>query len=293
MALETFDNINIQNLALEKPESRVDLPFDPERDITGEDWRKIMKYLNNNLMRNKKLLTDVSSSLLASIKLLAPDKISPYTLDSRNWGVYKKEILESREGKGATGLTYSFNKERRAKILFPQYFSEIKLESLEITDLKNQCSGQKSSLLWQQLAETLVKFKMLAPDHFAADINTEEMWPDLLRDAQAMRETMNDLDARHRFGWYLANLKLVFPQHARELPLDSQTWRQLRDTLDYYRNESADPNAEVTFASLAKDLKILSAYWASITDKGEVEIIMKAPQEYESTSRELPEQKNF
>ena len=41
------DRINIHELTIEEPEKQSELPFDPERDITEEDWQG----MRNNLKR--------------------------------------------------------------------------------------------------------------------------------------------------------------------------------------------------------------------------------------------------
>ena len=48
------DKVTIKDLTVEKPEKGSELSFDPERDITGEDWKKINKRRERYIKREKK-----------------------------------------------------------------------------------------------------------------------------------------------------------------------------------------------------------------------------------------------
>ncbi|KKP33209.1 MAG: hypothetical protein A2360_04850 [Candidatus Staskawiczbacteria bacterium RIFOXYB1_FULL_32_11] len=60
------DNLNIHELAIEEPEKQVELPFDPERDITDRDrenWRKLVrtKINSKNFIETAKCISKMNA----------------------------------------------------------------------------------------------------------------------------------------------------------------------------------------------------------------------------------------
>jgi len=72
--------INIHELSIEAPEKSGELPFDPERDLTEEDWERMKNELEADRLEPRL----ITFSRMASImNLLYPERKSELGLDER------------------------------------------------------------------------------------------------------------------------------------------------------------------------------------------------------------------
>ncbi|KKP33201.1 MAG: hypothetical protein A2360_04895 [Candidatus Staskawiczbacteria bacterium RIFOXYB1_FULL_32_11] len=97
--------LNIHELAVEEPEKKSELHFDPERDITEEDYKKAEKRLKLQILQARRPSDGkwVNICQLASeIKFL--DSKRNLGIEKEDWEGMKKELKAEMEGWGA----YSF-----------------------------------------------------------------------------------------------------------------------------------------------------------------------------------------
>ena len=87
------ENIDIARLHLETPKPRERIPFDPEKEITADDWEHMAEKLEADRTRND--WRDFSW-LAIKMKLLFPERASELNLDTKAWQGMKHGLERDR-----------------------------------------------------------------------------------------------------------------------------------------------------------------------------------------------------
>ena len=163
MVLESLTNQEpgkIRNLTVESPEREQELMFDPERDITDEDWKELKLRLELN-RSNKRW--DNFSKYAMTMKIFFPKRAKELKLDDEAWqGI--KEDLESSRGQNWDAFSL---RAMEMKILFPERAEELDLNEEAWQGMKKEMEsrhGQRSNFFWYGFARQAMEMKILVAE---------------------------------------------------------------------------------------------------------------------------------
>jgi len=267
------DRINIHELTVEEPEKPSELPFDPERDITEEDWGN----MKNSL---RKQSVDIAYHAL-NLEIITPGVVRELALNNVDWQRMKVKLDLVREAKNPS----AFAEEATAmKILFPERSNELNLDE-EIWTMLNDHLNKvyRKGNHWYDFSHLAVEMLILFP-HRAVELNlNKEAWKGI------HGELLRCVPDGDSFYISAKNMKLLFPSNMNELVLDKKIWDALKRGLKD-RKKWGD---WAGFSSRVMAMKILAAEEVKITEKG-IEINMHVHKEGITTEiPPTPETKQF
>ena len=283
-AMSNPERINIKDLTLEEPEKKEGLPFDVERDITEEDWKKLIDTLSGYRVGGE--WYEFGWQAMA-MKIIFPDKFSDVALDETVWHEMKKRLdgwrIESRWN--IEGLIWHTC---QMKILFPERVGELNLNEGLWEGIKIAITRDRLGHLWRALADKLIAAKILFPEmiselHF--DEFDEEVWREIKKEMDSSRAAGN----WEVFSWRAVALKFFFPKRVQELGLDAKAWQGMEDMLPQYQADDAQRD----FAVHAMLMKLLAAEEINITDKGLEIIMQKKDPEFKEETPPMPQARKF
>lgn len=284
------ERLNIKDLTIEDPEKKVEtssVVFNPERDVTEDEWDEMKTEFLKNI-ENSKYITNRLDSLTDAVwmKILFPERSDELNLTENLWDDLKS-IYDSEFRSEYTSDTLM-----KMKILFPEKFNEFK------PDLASQFDKMK----WESMKEELAKYKKESlEDEFSPTSNFSELarkmkiaFPEKVQElglddeiANQMKRYINDnKDRWYNFLTNAANFKILFPERTNELNLDDKFWKNAKKV---YKTGCQGLNPSF----FAESLKVLAAEKIDITDNG-LEFTMPTKAEsIQSANPEIPEQRNF
>lgn len=293
MPLESYfekEKINVKSLAIEEPEKKPELTFDPEKEIAKEDWERYKERLNwtreNNVWREF-----VHSA--ADMKLLFPDRISELNLGGTDWQGMKKMLEEFRKPSAVARGAFLLVAEDM-KFLFPQRIKELNItediwqENVNwALNLYDQRFGG-GSIRWQQFAESAKNLKMIFPER-ASELHLDETaWRGMMGRLKEFQEktAKNSSVPEVEFIELAANMRILMPERFNEVSGVVKTrWQEIKSYWEKIQRKPPD---------MTVNMKILAAEEVKITDKG-LEIIMQKPKkdEFKTETPPLPEIRKF
>jgi len=273
------ERLNIKDLTIEEPESREGLPFDPEKEITEEDWGEIKEELERG-RDNADLYEFVKQA--AEMKILDPE-VEIRASDEEKIRMYEKIDEWWKQYGDGLGV---FSRASFLKILYPEVnlgLPKAPWESIKKL-LENSRGNSPSNFL-----SAAVTIKLCDPN-FNIDIDqeTKELIEEKLKS-----EKETDI---FRFANTAKNLKII--DSDINLGLDVKTWENLKNELDIIRRDDyydhhKNPYKWRSFCELAVDMKILATEKVEVTDKG-LEITMPGENKLiESEASIMPKKRNF
>jgi len=277
------DRINIHELTVEEPEKQTELPFDPERDLSNQDWEKMLTKLRSRIQNDRNARETgedrqffytrcVGLSLLAmNLKILNPRV--ELDLDENVW----KEMRETLEAVKYNGDWQSFSEQAISiKILNPDIFA---LDEVGRQCMKSELERHRRARTWEAFFIQAVQVRIIDRDI------------DLKLDDGAWQRIRDQLEVNRKneewgeFALHAANMKILDPYI--DLGLDEVAWHGIQTKLDEYRK------ADSFFEKHAVAMKILAAEEVKVTEKG-LEINMRRPKaEIDSGVSSVPETKQF
>lgn len=281
--LETLDNQNVKRMEIESPEKDEGLLFDPEKDVTEDDWTHILETL-----KEADLHDDMSvPALLQNIKFLFPEKIAAlkgytgniHTDIGIHADILEKDILEVYPlMRNIIGL----------KIIRPDDEDLKRINPGLLTDALRTEAGVLGGFInihWGA--------KTLYPDKYQEIANeflpTEERWQEMGRELRIMLE--NDNEDEFYNGVHAAGLlKILFPaEFAKFNVLSDKVWKKMRQIL----SDSRINRRWEEFSEIARNMKILFAKEIIINDD-EWNVIMPEPEkEFVEKESAMPVQRKF
>ncbi len=283
----TDNGINIKDLVLEQSTRRSDIPFDPQRDISEQDWktiidRRIGEYSDD--LRNSGFRAGAGNGdmeFFRAVAFLAPDKIKPLITDDV-WN--KMKNFKENETLGASASILA-----TMRLVDPERFaSEPKLDDREWLMIRNSYLTHPAAAVENRI-NIASKAKIIDPD------KTEDY---ILRPPIQWDDVQDAIDKRISAGsWFmvaklLADIKILDPERAKNFHISEETWNSMKKDLDRYRNTS-DKNKDISFAQLSSFMTIISAQEIRITDKG-VEVVMpKSQNNFGRPNESIPQRRRF
>ena len=264
------ERINIKDLTLEEPEKKKsELPFDPERDITEEDWKRVRESLLS--IRQEEHPEFTYPELVKSVKILFPERVSEFNFDDDF--LWRRTKLWSQRHGLPSLLDYVFE----IKLAFPERISELNLDKLQEINKHIEVYRQRND--WAMFASAAMKMKILFPERIAELHLDETAWV-------GMKEELEQLRTPDLWGYFAKRamaMKILYPEKSSELNLDSHAWEGMKQDLEKCRAQEHKTWWHISEQAIA--MKILVAEEIKITDKG-LEIIM--PKEKPVFKEEVP-----
>ena len=194
-------DLKMSDLSLDEQEKTPELKFDPEQEITEQDWAHILASLEymreNSDQRLRHSLTQA--------KILFPDRTEQLNLDQEIQKQFVSSIAASYKVNNVYGYT---NASANYKTLYPNSFQEISekdwTKMIDILELSSPKTG------YLGLSYELASMKRLSPERFSQlDIN--EYW-------DKMRGSLEELKKASitQFAQMAANMKIIAPERFHE-----------------------------------------------------------------------------
>lgn len=291
MVLDTLAETrpNIKRLTLEKPQKQTEILFDPERDISPQDWEAMLKDLSRIKESDGSGVTKYYQ-FAVDVKLLSPERYKKLEIDDALWEHLKKSFGYAKEdaqtpGGGSEELALILS---HIKLLFPKKIAElypnINVLSEDLNIIKNDLSTDS----------IYIKFIEGMPAHIIT--NGESSQIPTMKDAwDAMKTELNIQKEMRNLEYPISamELKIMYPIKFRYLKLGTFDWEDIKVKFNRFRNPAIDSNYPWDFfARLAVSVYILAAESVKISDQG-LEIIMPKPKEDFQEVTPLPEQRRF
>ncbi|MDO8618665.1 MAG: hypothetical protein Q7R49_01830 [Candidatus Daviesbacteria bacterium] len=289
---------NIHYLNLEEPQGKLELPFDPNRDLTEADWVDMINRLDGHQHIPEYLDT------AAHMRLLFPEK--ELALDKNLWDRTERQIEDGTQvfwaNRDRTTIDYFAIIQAIANglQLFPEKTSQFKYF---YTDLKNAARNVGFDIfeyLDDVYMGTVSPTKREIFSNIAL-ISQEDLnsYPKLVKYKQdLLTELQDSFEGRgmisNRLLPVVADFRLTFPDE--ELSIPKQIWEEWKKHFEQRKklaqgSTSAQDWAELV--SISRNLKIIVAQEIRITDHG-IELIMPEPKTALSEAiPALPEVRKF
>lgn len=282
MPLEKYfgkeEKIDVKKLAVEEPEKKPALPFDPEKEISLDDWRNSKTYLENTRMGNYYGKWADFGQRAMVMKLLFPERTTELNLKGKDWEEMKKQLETSYRHIG--GEKNIINQLMALKILFPEKFSKLKPE--EYWDvMKTQLDSN-----WKNgNADWVGKMKVIFPER-ALELKIDNVFLD---NAKRRLNTLKSPALLDMWALQAMYMKIIFTEEVAELELDSKDWERMKKELDTDRRH----NSWEAFLRRALRMKIFAAEKVEITEKGLEIVIQKESPELKTEAPPFPEKRKF
>jgi len=241
--------------------------FDPERDITAEDFVSIIDMIKK--ARGNRW--DVFCSYSADVKLLFPEKASELGLDKDTWLGIEDYVQKSKDSARSMGNNYwgSYMVALKdAKILFPERANELCSDGRVWQGMKDYIEKCKDES-WANFSAAAMNAMII--HNFDFGLNLDDVtWGKIKKYIQELKNKDSALFDEVKSRWEIAKFKILFPKKASEFVLNKQDWLEMNNDL-----KTARKNHDWSkFIWQAVMMKILAAEEVKVTDKG-LEIVMK------------------
>lgn len=256
-------------------EEKEDMRFDPEKDISNEEWQKMKEYLDEIGPDEQDYY-----KYAAYMRLLFPERFSELGIDDRLWD---RMVGAYNSIRPSTVLLEMLT---CAKILFPDRqiledpnYDEKKKQMLSVLREDRNFDFQSHSIVdYYIIAENIVA-KMIC------DTQERDDFPSLNDDVfEDLKKAWKGAYKKKEWIWCIhvgSDIKILFPEKFSELGVDDEFWRQAKEEIGH----------ELKDVERLVKMKILAADKVEVTDQGlEIEMLKKSLTE-KKTSR--PERKSF
>jgi len=287
------DRINIHELTVEEPEKQEGLPFDPERDLTEEDWVNMKKQLEKY-----KIEEDWSkfSEHAMAMRVIDPD--IDLGIEDTDWENMETQLNDFRENATSWGQHQWANFASQAsKMKIIDSTGDLRLDQAVWNGMNSRLSKYKKDKEWSGCSWLAMCMKILDPS-IKLDFS-EEDWV-CIKDL-AGKSTNVDINSIQ----FLAEIKIINPDI--HFKLSDENWANIKDILDQVRNSQLNPSGTNgvgvlayvggvgvwhNFSVQAMLMKILAAEEVRVTDEG-LQIKMTKDQPLKSDTLPIPETKQF
>ncbi|MDO8618661.1 MAG: hypothetical protein Q7R49_01810 [Candidatus Daviesbacteria bacterium] len=301
--LETLGQTNIGNLSLFEPRIVENNPlFDSEKDLTDQDWDLMLKKFeeNSNLISRSENNFQQHLFTGVALKLLSPERFKQIHLPVDLLEMSDKKLAEKRSWAEnifvrltrrlmATEMLGSVEMLANLAILFPKERAAIRHSCRSFVEpcLNDLAVGET------YMYPYVFNLSVLFPTEILPEVRAQG--------AKPYREHFVDLaEAGHNFfswsrsglfsmTWPKATYKMLFPDEPSLVSKDE--WLDMKKALARSRG---NVNLWDPMADQALCMKILAADRASITEDGEIEIVMTSPkQDLALVTPPIPEMRKF
>jgi hypothetical protein len=268
------ERLNVRRMQVpERSESRI-IPFDPEKEVTEEDWGIIEGFRSGYLERGEwREFLNVASS----IKILDPDKCPPLS-DKTLQAIYESELAPYEQD---LRKEY-FENLYRLKLIDPSQtgpnLSQTEKEVLHSYVEADRESTHSDRQSWDYFVHIAAKACVLDPGYI----------PDIPRDDRIgitkRLEELRRLDSLDGWIGLASSLRIILPNFTTDVVISPGEWDEIKE---WYHDNKTTPSRKRMLYKAAQ-LKILAAEELKITDHG-LEITMRKDVGIERESKPQPE----
>lgn len=271
------ERVNIKDLTIEEPEKSQELTFDPEKEITKEDWKMMKKELDKEreLGNWARFL-----SVVRCMKILNPNYDFIIDKDTRE-GIYKE--LESYRKKSEWVIVTEMA--MNMKMLDPT----VTLNLDEFTQERMQKDAFKEhNKVWTDYIDQLMALKVF-DQKLEVHLGTEGL--------EKMDLNLNVSKAKEQWEEFaeLAAAEKVINM-SLNVEVSPTEWQNMKNILENYREKHREKGEfyEKAFTNMASWMKILAAEKVEVTNDGlEITMPKKVKSEPKSEPLPFPEKRNF
>ena len=258
---------------LEKEEEKM---FNPDKDITDEDW-KLMEQKLKDFRKEK----DVESfaSLASDMKIISSEKFSEKNITVQDWNKMQQTMTDFArrivEGKYWWEIHLSQNLFRQMasmKIINPEKFDETRRSHLPEIEwsrtIERGLSHCREYQAWEDFAEMASNLKIIWPTTLTAFPVDMKKW---ITEDDKQKMINDKLEYCHkenkwgRFSSLAAKLRILYPEKFSELNVNETAWRGMRNSLKQCRKD--EQKWRWSIGKLAADMKILAAEKVEVDEK--------------------------
>ncbi|MFH2104872.1 MAG: hypothetical protein ABII72_01410 [Parcubacteria group bacterium] len=279
------DEVRLQDLSLEMPEAKKELRFDPEKEISEEEWVNMKrKFELHCSMIHTASTVDFAAATASDLSYVLPSRKDELHLEEHREAMIEasKEYVNVDNKNWYNGAWLLSNlvnlfPDHREKILGEEYWENIKNEmdkSVEIAKDRPQ--------VWSNVAKLATQLSILYPDR-RRELQVENYQNIILKSYK--NSCAGDWKEALEMAEYYCTL---FPDHKADLNLEQKMPRMK----ELYKL-AVEENSWSQAASTAYSLTVLSAEKVEITDQG---LQLTMPGEKENFQQETPprpERKEF
>ena len=287
------ERINIKDLTLEEPEKKKEsgLSFDPERDITEEDWDR-MKHefdkIQEKIQGHIHTVPDLYgfSVLGYSMKILFTDRLPEGNINDFMGEIFAADLKYEPDTGMYSDEFLSFL--MHMAILSPQKLrdemAKYNMGKFTISSLEARLiDGRRND--WHKFSRYAIMVKIIFPKEETGVDFSQEDWRGM-KDWLDQNQKMSDLRTVVK---HLVAMKILFPDRFHEIDVEAIIWKSFDKRLTKERVVYMLP----AFAELAAYLKLLAAEEIKITDQGLEVIMQKEKPEFKKETPPMPQTRKF
>ncbi len=276
------EKINIKNLSTEGLEEKTGPSFDPEKEITEEDWRHIKERIENFPV--EKYLDTLN--LLAEVALLLPNRKTELNLSD---DLFFKVQNETKQARAPSSFQWGrvLSEAFAVRILYPDKELELNSELYHFAINRNLSDLSSEDLAVHGIVRLALESKVVFPEK---DCDVIQRVLISNHDWEVIKTALEKLAKKEFYRdyfYFAANAKLLWPERFSEIVVTQNMWDGMKDYLNKVRagkkgvlngagligGAISDSNW-ITFVKCALSMKILAAERAYLTDKGQIVIDM-------------------
>lgn len=267
------DRVNIHELTIEEPEAQSELPFDPERDITDDDWKKMKEKLEEFRQGGDFMAWHSFSWQAMEMKILDP-KVD-LNIDQAAWQGMENELKSYRTTNDWDNFLAQAMK---MKIIDP--CRDLNINQVAASGITGRLETYRNDDNNFNFLQTASRMKILGLK--------EGIDPDQSV-RQFARKQLEVFARSEQWGFYFNYTRYMkILGLDQDMNLNAVIWQNLHDELKRKRSD----NSSHDLARIAADMTTLAAEEVKVPPNGGLEVTMRKPR-LDSCVPPIPETKKF
>jgi hypothetical protein len=291
MSIDTFGDkkIRIQDLMLHEPGKKIELPFDPRRDVPDVVWDRVKDFFTFATINihEGEITPGMLPIMTSNAKLVAGEEADRIPqIDRVQWELIDKTLDKLNREEGWYSYLHILNAVKNAD---PERGEDSRYNTDEITDqkIKDHVNGLSDDQARDYLS-IVAAYNTLNPEkkiHVS-----DEKWKSIKNSAFFQRGEFFWLNT-YQSAETLANVKLIDPKKIDHLDIPEIPWDRLKgDMSDQLRAQSSF--GVYTYMLLASRMLILEAEEIKLTENG-MELKMPGAAKEIHKEASVPEVRKF
>ena len=298
MTLEIFTNqakVNIKDLVLEEPQRPLNLPFSPERDLTGVDWNGIKEDFRS---RSDEESWEECAELVKAVKIFYPQRISELGNGlKRTVGFLTAKVASMDQGDfepdPEVGMG-TLDEVATARIICPENLEDLhqsyqNLWGKELNFLEYLLAREEEE---SSIPTFLFNLILAFPEpelrgYFQLNDRTRALFQNTIDDLKGKTDEYSSGNLVKT----LALTRVLFPDS--KPTISANDWQQMNERLEFLRSGAISSGYWTQFAEYAANMTLLAAEQVEITKEG-LEIVMADTKgSFQKGTPSLPDVRRF
>lgn len=260
--------------SFEKIKPKEEIMFDPEKEITEEEWGKMKDVLEKDRKEGKWQNFSIQAR---SMKILFPEKTKELNLNQDAWQGMENEAVEQLKAFEEHKWWFASHRAADMKILFPEKTPKF-MDEDSFQGMKDELERSRKEHRWSFFSKLAANMKILFPERVGEFGISENDWQEMKHTLEYLRKTTKEEALRRKDYWELpekqvwrgdltrqaASMKILFPKRVGELNLDKATWQRMQKELEQLREFGQWDD----FTPDASRMKILTAEKVEVDESG-------------------------